>query len=174
MLSMYDLFDLSAIYKAIRSNPKYSKNDIILEKVLVVLRDESPQYQFNKLRIEIAKVGDLDYEMYRFAFTENVHTYFSTLLKDQEVLNLFICCTEKMLNLFRRHSYEQTKDLADCLHNLPIYVAENKLKIPKKFWRLEAEEYRKKWDKNFTFRKLGKQCIYSDSLYKDRLSSIDT
>ena len=55
----------------------------------------------------------------------------------------------EMKNVVAEGSLERIIDLADCLHNLPIYISENKSIIPKMFWKNEVALYRKKWDEDF-------------------------
>ena len=75
---------------------------------------------------------------------QNVYTYMPFILKDEAIYNVLISACKEMKNVIIGTNSEQIADLADCLHNLPIYIAESKGSIPKMFWQNEVAFYRKK------------------------------
>ncbi len=149
MLSVYDLYDLASIFKNIRAFPQYQLHDKVLEKTLIVLQNKTDEYVFNQFRFAISSIPSLDENMYGFAFVENYYTYFPSFIKEKEILLLLQKSCSSLLEVVKMHNTERIMDLADCLHNLPIDIAENHLHIPQFFWKTSAKQYRKKWDKNF-------------------------
>lgn len=149
MLSIYDLFDLSGIFKNIRSFPNYSLNKEIIQKTIEVLLDDSTSHNINQFRKALQTIRELDLEKYYFVAINNVYVYFPSLLKDETIYELLITACRHLLNAVMEENIEKIIDLADCLHNLPNDIVESGLLIPKFFWKISVKTYRKKWDKNF-------------------------
>lgn len=98
----------------------------------------------------LSAIPSLDKELYKFVFVENIYSYYPVLLiRNEQINNILIESCECLLRVIREKNNEKKMDLADCLHNLPILITENKIKIPKEFWVSEVKNYRDKWDKNF-------------------------
>ena len=148
MLNVYDLYDLHAIFVNIRFLPNYELNEKILSSVIEVLKNRCNN-DFNQFRMAINKINSLNKELYRFAFVENTYTYFPYALKNERVYNLLIEACECLSNAVRESNTQKVYDLADCLHNLPIFIIDNNFSVPKKYWRNEVSYYREKWDNNF-------------------------
>ena len=149
MLSVYDLYDLSGIFKNIRAFPEYHLNDKVLENTLLVLQTGQQEYIFNQFRFAISSIPDLDKDVYAFAFVENYYTHFPSFLKDETILLLLQEACRCLLQIVKTNNSERVVDLADCLHNLPVDIAENRFRVPKYFWKTVVKNYRKKWDENF-------------------------
>ncbi|MBQ3847417.1 MAG: hypothetical protein II748_01010, partial [Clostridia bacterium] len=56
---------------------------------------------------------------------------------------------EQLMDAINEQNEEKVYDLADCIHNLPIYICDNKYAIPNDFWKNEVRSYRHKWEKSF-------------------------
>ncbi len=149
MLSVYDLYDLSAIFTAIRENPKYDYNKTVLESVLMVFSRRNYHHNHNQFRIALQEISNLDKNIFFFVDTLNVYSYTSGFLKDEKIYSVLTKATQDLLGLINSEKWEQAEALADCLHNLPIDIAENKFTLPKSYWRAEFKYYRKNWDKSF-------------------------
>ena len=149
MLNTYDLYDLYAVFVGIRSHPDHASNGAIMDRIIRVLNDRESS-EINQIRKAVHSAGNLQKEdIYSFASTENVYTYTPLILKDETVYNILLSSCIEMKNVVAEGSLERIIDLADCLHNLPIYISENKSIIPKMFWKNEVALYRKKWDEDF-------------------------
>ena len=149
MLSIYDLYDLSAIFKNIRAFPEYESNNEVLLKTINVLESRLENHDMNQFRGALRSINSLDKEKYHFAYVDNVYVYFPAFLKEKHIYILLIECCECLLKAIEEKNTEKIADLADCLHNLPTLIADNSFSIPKNFWKNEMKYYRKKWDKNF-------------------------
>ena len=149
MLNTYDLYDLYAIFTGIRSNPDHPLNRTIIDRIISVLKDRESN-EFNQIRKAIQSAGKLPKDdIYSFASTENVYTYMPFILKDEAMYTVLLSVCKEMKNVIIGTNIEQITYLADCLHNLPIYIAESKGSIPNMFWKNEVAFYRKKWNKRF-------------------------
>lgn len=148
MLSVYDLYDLSRVLTNIRAFPEYSFNADIIKTVLHVLSDRSDNHELNQFRTALMTIEGLD-ETYSFVRVQNVYTYFPTVLKDETVYGILTSALQSLSQAIAEENREKIVDLADCLHNLPIMIAENRFSVPRNFWRVCVKPYRNKWDKAF-------------------------
>ena len=151
MLSIYDLYDLHAIFVRIRFSPENAINYDIIQKVTDVLKNNRENSDANQFRIAVRSVSGLEKnKLYDFIYTENKYIYYPlSPLSDESICAVLISCCEELLRVISEKNTEHISAIADCLHNLPIFIAENNLTIPKNFWKYEVTLYRKKWNKNF-------------------------
>ncbi len=151
MLQCYDLYDLHAVFVNIRSCPDYPLNESVLNKILSVLNDQENNHDINQIRKAIQPLLLLDDKgIYQFANTENKYSYFPhPTIKDNNIYDFLIIVCQALLQAVKKSTNEQITDMADCFHNLPIQITENKNMIPLRFWKNEVKCYRKKWDKQF-------------------------
>ena len=152
MIGVYDLYDLYLIYALIRADPKAEWNASILARVGDVLRGrQEDNAEPNALRKALRSVEILRHvEPYRFLWTENDYTYFPlSWLKDENIYSALFKANECLAEAVREGNAAKIYDLADCLHNLPIFLTENHYTFPKSYWRGEVRQYRRKWDSDF-------------------------
>jgi len=151
MLSVYDLYDLHAIFVRIRFSPENSINYDIMLKVVDVLTKERGNSNENQFRVALQSVNGLEKnELYDFIYIENKYSYYPMPpLKNEKTYVVLIACCEELIRVIAQKDIEQITELADCIHNLPIFIVENNFIIPKKFWKNEIQCYRKKWNKSF-------------------------
>ncbi|PWM45083.1 MAG: hypothetical protein DBX47_04795 [Clostridiales bacterium] len=148
MLSIYDLYDLSAIYRKIRLFPEYELNDKILLGIIDVLENEYYSHEVNQFRNELRTIKSLDKEIYPFVWTDNIYVYIPSFMKDKNIYNILIKCTEQLLRAVEQKNNEKIEDITGFLHNLPILVANSNFAIPRSFWK-SVKYYRKKWNNDF-------------------------
>lgn len=151
MISVYDLYDLHAILVNIRSSPSNEINKEVILKVINVLKNRDCSNDMNQFRIALQPIYALSQDvLYAFTSVENKYCYFPLpFLKDEKIYTVLVSACEHLLTAICAKNEEKIYDLADCLHNLPIFIVENSYSIPKKYWKNEVKYYRKKWDKDF-------------------------
>ena len=149
MLHIYDLYDLHSIFINIRFCPEHETNSQILEKTIGVLEDRYNNHEVNQFRTALRSIDSLDKELYTFAFVENIYTYFPAIIKNESIYLALRESCKYLLKAVQEKNKEKIIDLADCLHDLPIIIAENHFSIPKSYWKIYIDPYRKKWDKDF-------------------------
>ncbi len=149
MFSVFDLHDISAVFTIIRGNIKYQENAIVLKQILEVFANRSQCHSHNQIRASLKKVENLDNSLYFFVKTLNVYSYTPGFLKDERIYRVLVVAIKELLQLIENKQWRQAVDLADCLHNLPIDIADNKFLFPEKFWINEAAYYRKLWNPCF-------------------------
>lgn len=149
MLNIYDLYDLSAIFKTIRAFPEYELNEQVILKIIFVLENGQESSDTNQFRTALRSIHSLDKDKFYFVDVENVYVYFPAFLKDEFVYKVLIEACKVLLEEVKQKEKNKIEDLADCLHNLPILIVNNAFTIPKSFWEHEVKHYRDRWDKNF-------------------------
>lgn len=150
MLSVYDLYDLHAVFVNIRFSPSNEMNKEVVLKVIDVLKNRDCD-DFNQFRKALCPIyASYRDELYAFTSVENKYTYIpQPFLKDEKIYTVLIKACEHLLTAICEENEKKIYDLADCLHNLPIIIAKNHNSIPKRYWKNEIGYFRKKWDKNF-------------------------
>ena len=152
MIGYFDLHDMYAVFTGIRFCPNHPANLDIVNGLLSVLREKGDHYDFNQIR-RIIQSCDACHDkdgVYGFAATENKYTYIPLLvLKDEKVYDVLIASCEELKVALNDGNPNRICDLADCLHNLPIEIAESNYTIPKTFWKNEIKCYRSKWNDDF-------------------------
>ncbi len=146
MLSIFDLFDLHAVFVNIRNDPNNTQNQKIVEAVLFSVND-TDCISGNSLRKAIGSAcTDLPQE-YAFVYAENNYPFIPFLLKNENKRNLLSFCASYLLQVIKEKNAERISDTADAMHNLPMLLLDARdLNF---FWRGSIVPYRKKWDRSF-------------------------
>ncbi len=148
MLTTYDLYDLSAVYKVIQDIPKNPQNVSVMEAVLYVIQNRRLSPEDNVFRRKLQTITNLPAE---FNFTQTINVYVHTpyICEEEEVYRLLEAITQYFLQALRIGDAALVKALAECLYNLPIDIAKSHGVVPKTFWRNEVKQFRNEWDKTF-------------------------
>lgn len=149
MLCSYDLYDLSAVYTIIREKPAYKKNEEVLINILEVFANRQHNHSHNQIRESLQRISNLDKNIYFFVETINIYSYISGFLKEERIYRVLIHATHELLCLIKSKKWVQVVALADCLHNLPIDIAEDKFRFPKNYWHENFAYYRNQCDSLF-------------------------
>lgn len=149
MLNFFDLYDLHAIFLNVRNNESDVLNEKIISKTLQVLKDRNCSFEINQFRIALKSLALSEHQEYSFVFVNNVYPYIPYLIKEEKIYKLLEIGCEELLRNISNKNYDQVRELADTLHNLPLVLAEHRLSIPQTFWKYEVKYYRKKWDASF-------------------------
>ncbi len=147
---VYNLCDLSAIFKIIRMFPSAPKNEEIMDAVLKGLTNGNLRQEENLFRHMLRRVEGLDKNIFQFVFIENMYVVFEGRPMDELAKQILIKGCKAIEEAVKSKNWEKTEDLADALHNLPVLIVKNNMKIPKSFFKNELRWYIKKWGENFT------------------------
>ncbi len=142
---------MHAVFANIRSHPENPINEKAVSCIIdFINNNREANGEIDGLRTAIAEFISMDSEgVYAFAKTQNVYTYIGSILKDEYIYAVLSAACEELIKVIKTQNSAQIADLADCLHNLPIMLAENNYKIPRRFWKNEVKLYRKTWNKDF-------------------------
>jgi pyruvate formate-lyase activating enzyme-like uncharacterized protein len=139
MLTKYDLYDLSAVFKNIRFDIKYENNIQITEQLIYTLKQQTEtdtqniHTTQNEIRKSLSVIQELPPEKWAFIFHNNLYVN-CEILKDEKIYKLLIALLEELRILFINNQFDKAYDLLDCIHNLPQDIANNKFQIPSMFW----------------------------------------
>lgn len=156
MLSNYDFHDIHSVLTTLRSQPDRQYNIEIIKAVLEILLTSQSEniIDDNIIRKRLRAVESIDKEIFRWIYVDNIYTYGRKVIKDE------ICCSflakgfKLMLQCATCGEYNRISDLADALHNVPIYFAEE-YKNFKRYVKHQFSHYNK---------------IYKTDLLKDLLN----
>ncbi|MCL2884858.1 MAG: hypothetical protein FWF49_05175 [Oscillospiraceae bacterium] len=102
MLNIYDLYDLHQIFVIVRFFPDDEENHEVLSKVIQVLENRQNDHDPNQFRTMLQSINALkDKELYGFVFTENVYTYFPSVLKDEKIYEVLIDACKFLLKAIK-------------------------------------------------------------------------
>lgn len=151
MLSVYDLYDLHTLFVCIRSSPDDALNYNVIGKIINVLDNRYINNESNQFRVALQSIDQISTrDLYSFVFTKNKYCYYPLPFLDNErIYKVLINSCKELQNIMVEKDINKIYDLADCLHNLPIYVVESRYSIPNTYWKNEIKYYRKKWNKDF-------------------------
>lgn len=151
MINVYDLYDLHAILVNIRSSVDDEVNYKVVINLISILEKRMYNHELNQFRNALKSIDKLkENKRYEFIFTENQYTYFPLpFLKNEVIYLILIDSCKELLNALSEKNNVKVYDLTDCLHNLPIFLADNNYSIPKRYWKNEIKDYRRKWNKEF-------------------------
>lgn len=147
MINKNDLYDLSFVLIAIRNDIREESNTKILRQIITVLETENTT-EDNQIRKAISSIEGLDNERWFFAFHNNVYVNHQ-LLKNENTYALLVKLLQSLNDVLCQEEFDKAYDLVDCFHCLPEIIADNKLSIPKSFWKTFVKSYRNKWDNAF-------------------------
>ena len=149
LLDRYDFYDLHAVLVAIRANPSAEYNAEILKAIISVL--DKPQgtniVEANIIRDLLKPVNIIDKELYSWVYINNAYTYGQRFEKNEFYYSVLSKAFVKLLFFLERQEYDIVHDLADALHNIPVFIADEK-KDFKKLLKLEFDFYNKKYKKD--------------------------
>ena len=147
MISIYDLYDMGAIFKLIRLEINYEKNIDILRQINEVLLNQS-SYESNQIRRAVANITNLNHENWGFVYKENTYVY-DDFVRNKAIINILNKVCDELIVTLELKKYNIAYDLIDTIHCLPIIIANNHFSIPKSYWKSHIKYYRKKWNKSF-------------------------
>ena len=113
MLTVYDLYDLHAIFVIMRFSPEDKVNCDIMSKVIEVLTDERENSDSNQFRVAIQSVCGLERNaLYDFIYVENKYSYYPLPpLSDESVYAVLISSCEELLRVISGKNKEQISEV---------------------------------------------------------------
>ena len=146
LLTNYDFYDIYSILIAIRLKPQNECNAEIVRSVIGIFT--SPQKRdnvdTNVVRKKIREIYNLDRDLFKFAFVDNIYTYGIRFIKEGYPYSFLKNAFDKLLKCINDGDYNKVSALADALHNVPIFLSDG-CKNLKKALRIEFSNYDKKY-----------------------------
>ena len=146
LLLKYDFYDIYAVLTAIRSHPNapYNLEMINCVKKILLLRQESNCVNSNIVRTALRRVKNIDKKLFHWIDTNNVYTYIGGLEKDEFYYRFLGNAFAEMFLCAETREYDRLRDLADALHNVPIFIADGCRNF-KKVIRTQFSFYNRKY-----------------------------
>ena len=146
LLDKYDFYDIHSLLVGIRCRPDAPYNFEMIRTVYNVLSapQETNAIESNVIRAALRQIDNIDKELYRWVYAENVYTYGWKIIKDKLCYSVLSRAFLKMLECAEREERDRLEDLADALHNIPIFFADG-CKGFRKEIRIQFNNYNKKY-----------------------------
>lgn len=126
LLISYDFYDIHAILTWIRANPSAPYHADAIKSIYEIL--SSPQIDnhvdINMIRKKLRTVSGIESAELEWIYVDNIYTYGWKIIKDDFCYSFLAKGFQKLLTYASNGNYEQLKDLADALHNVPIFFAD--------------------------------------------------
>ena len=149
LLDKYEFYDLHAVLTAIRFRSDAPYHLEIIRTVYGIL--SAPQktnaIESGVVRAALREVKDIDNELYRWVYVDNVYTYGNKIIRDDLCYSLLTHAFLKLLTCAESKDWAHLGDLADAFHNVPILFADG-CKNLKQAIRSQFRHYNKKYKAN--------------------------
>lgn len=147
LLFNYDFYDIYAVLIELRNKPDASYNLEVIDCVRDVL--SKPQtsncVESNIVRKALRNIKTLDSRRFAWVYADNIYTYYGIgVIKEDFCYRFLHRAFEELSLCAEKKEAERLEDLADALHNIPIYIAEG-CKNLKKTAKVEFSYYNKKY-----------------------------
>lgn len=147
MVFKSDLYDMGFALSIMRNSICEKSNPAILSNIITVL-ESYDMIEDNQVRKAISNVEGIDYKLWGYAFHNNVYAIHQ-IMKNPILYCLLIDALTSLKKQLLDGDFVKAYALLDCIHCLPIVIADNNFMIPKSFWRIQINNYRRKWDSVF-------------------------
>ena len=149
LLINYDFHDMHCVLTMLRAYPKKTYNKQVIQSIIHVLSE--PQLDNtvdnNILRKELRTIETIDKEWFRWVYVDNIYTYGLKVIQNEFCYSFLEKAFRKLLECSVKEDYEQLENLADALHNIPIFLAED-YKNFKKATKVEFARYNRIYKTN--------------------------
>ena len=146
LLNKYDFYDIYAVITSIRLNPKADYNREIINAVCKVLSEKQASncIEPNIIRNALKSIKSIDKEVFRWVYVDNVYTYVDRIVKDEFYYGFLLNAFNLLSFCAQNKDFDRLYDLADSLHNIPIFIADESKNF-KKLVKKQVISYDKKY-----------------------------
>ena len=144
LLLNFDFYDIHSVLVMLRAKPENEYNIDIVKAVLEVL--STPQVDNtiddNVIRKKLRAIETIEKEDFRWVYVDNIYTYGWRIIKDEMCYEFLAKGFQMMLEYAESGELHRLEDLADALHNIPIFFADG-CKNFKKAVKIQFAHYNK-------------------------------
>lgn len=127
LLINYDFHDMHYVLTMLRAYPKEVYNKQVIQSIIYVLH--APQIDNtiddNIIRKELRKIEKIDKDCFGWIYVDNIYTYGLKIIDNEFCYYFLEKAFRKLLECSVKEDYKQLEDLADALHNIPVFLAED-------------------------------------------------
>ena len=128
----------------LRVKPERKYNVEIIKAVLEVLTTSQSDNTTddNIIRKKLRTIKAIDKEDFRWVYVDNIYTYGWKFIEDEKCYSSLVNGFQMMLEYSLLEDFQRVEDLADALHNVPIFLADG-CKNFKKTVKIQFAHYNK-------------------------------
>lgn len=149
LLDKSDFYDIHLLLTRIRfqSDQSYHKEMIRAVCAILCAPQKTTDCRFNSIRTALRAIEGIDKELYRWVYEDTDYTCGEKTITDAFCYSFLSRAFFAMLECAEREDWKRLEDLADALHNVPIFFADGcrNFKIKTK---VEFHYYNKKYKTN--------------------------
>ena len=149
LLLNFDFYDIHSVLVMLRAKPENEYNIDIVKAVLEVL--STPQVDNtiddNVIRKKLRAIETIEKEDFCWVYVDNIYTYGCRIIKDEMCYEFLAKGFQMMLEYAESGELQRLEDLADALHNIPIFFADG-CKNFKKAVKIQFAHYDKTYKIN--------------------------
>ncbi|MBQ2945307.1 MAG: hypothetical protein IJD95_01920 [Clostridia bacterium] len=145
----YDFYDIHFVITMLRAKPGNEYNFEIVNTVLDVLITPQADNTIddNIIRKRLRKIENIDKDDFRWVYADNIYTYGLKVIKDDAYYSFLANGFKMMLEYVEMGNIQRLEDLADALHNVPVFFADG-CKNFKKTVKIQFAHYDKTYKTN--------------------------
>ena len=149
LLLNYDFYDIHSAITMLRAKPENEYNFEVINSVLDILRTPQADNTIddNIIRKKLRKIESIDQDDFRWVYVDNIYTYGWKVIKDEACYSFLANGFQMMLEYAKARDFQRLEDLADALHNIPIFFADG-CKNFKKAVKIQFTHYDKIYKTN--------------------------
>ena len=149
LLLNYDFYDIHSVITMLREKPENEYNSEVINVVLDILRTPQTDNTIddNMIRKKLRKIESIDQDDFRWVYVDNIYTYGWKVIKDKTCYSFLANGFQIMLEYAKSGDIQHLGDLADALHNIPIFFADG-CKNFKKAVKIQFAHYDKTYKTN--------------------------
>ena len=156
LLLNYDFYDIHSVLAMLRAKPEKKYNIEIIKAAIEIL--STPQIDNtiddNIIRKKLRTIENIDKDDFHWVYVDNIYTYGLKIIKDEKCYTFLENSFRMMLEYATSGEDKRLEDLADALHNIPIFFADG-CKNFKKAVKVQFSHYNKTYSMDL-FKKLSK------------------
>lgn len=126
LLMNYDYYDIHALLTTLRAKPDKAYNIEIIKSVFEVLSalQIDNTIDDNIIRKKLRMIEAIDKDDFRWVYVDNIYTYGWKIIKDEKSYSFLANGFQMMIEYAASGDFQRLEDLADALHNIPIFFAD--------------------------------------------------
>jgi hypothetical protein len=144
LLLNFDFYDIHSALTMLRAKPEKEYNIEIVKALLEVLSTPQADNKIdnNIIRKKLRTIETLDKEDFRWVYVDNIYTYGWIIIKDEKCYSFLAKGFQMVLEYAVSGDFQRLADLADALHDIPIFIADG-CKNFKKTVKIQFSRYNK-------------------------------
>ena len=126
LLLNYDFYDMHSVLIMLRAKPEEEFNIEIIKAVHEILSAEQTNniIENNIVRNKLKTIESISKEDFCWVYVNNIYTYGVRVVKDEKAYSFLTKGFQLLLEYAEDKEIQRLADLADALHNVPIFFAD--------------------------------------------------